>query len=84
MESSEGNAAVVLTLRETQIITFVKERKSNGEIARIFSISERTVRFHLHNAFKKLGVENRVHAVSRAIQLGLTWEKSHDAADQES
>jgi DNA-binding CsgD family transcriptional regulator len=34
-------------------------------------ISERTVRFHVDNARRKLGVETRSHAVSLALQLDL-------------
>jgi DNA-binding CsgD family transcriptional regulator len=49
----------LLTRRETEIATFVAAGLSNKQIARKASISEATVKIHLHNAYKKLGVANR-------------------------
>ena len=70
MDSSK-QGTVALTLREEQVMLLVQEGKTNKQIARILSVAERTVRFHLRNVFRKLEVANRAHAVSKAIHLGL-------------
>lgn len=56
----------------------VQEGKTNEQIARTLSVSERTTRFHLQNVFRKLDVANRAHAVSKAIQLGLISSASRN------
>lgn len=56
-----------LTSREKEILQWVKCGKGNWEISSIMSISERTVRFHLMNIYAKLNVNNRTHAISKAI-----------------
>lgn len=67
-------AAVKLTRRETQILTRVADGLSNGEIARELWLTEQTIKFHLSNIFKKLGVRNRTSASRWAHQHGLTAE----------
>lgn len=62
---------VDLTEREKECLLWVAEGKTSGEIADILSISERTVIFHLQNAGQKMGTSNRLHAISRAISMGL-------------
>lgn len=54
----------VLTPRENEIMLWVKEGKTNGEIASILDISAFTVKNHLQRIFKKLNVLNRAQAVS--------------------
>ncbi|NQU41893.1 response regulator transcription factor [bacterium] len=49
-----------LTARERQIARRVIQGQSNKAIARTLGIAEGTVKVHLHRAFKKLGVGNRV------------------------
>jgi LuxR family quorum-sensing system transcriptional regulator SolR len=60
-----------LSIREREVLQWVKEGKTNGEIARILSISERTVKFHVQNTLAKLHASNRGHAVVRALASGL-------------
>jgi DNA-binding NarL/FixJ family response regulator len=48
-----------LTPREAEIARFVATGLSNKQIARKASISEATVKIHLHSAYKKLGIANR-------------------------
>jgi LuxR family transcriptional regulator, maltose regulon positive regulatory protein len=52
-----------LTSRELEIIDIVQKGLSNKEIAACLSLKERTVKWHLQNAFAKLGVANRTEAV---------------------
>jgi DNA-binding NarL/FixJ family response regulator len=49
----------LLTRRETEIAGFVAAGLSNRQIARKISLAEGTVKIHLHNAYKKLGIANR-------------------------
>ena len=44
---------------------------SNKDIATRMSLSEQTVKFHLTNIYRKLGVKNRTGAVSAAIDGGV-------------
>lgn len=60
-----------LTLREREIIKWAYEGKTAWEIGVILSISERTVKFHLMNIYRKLDVSNRPHAVAKAMRFGL-------------
>ncbi len=51
-----------LTLRESEVLTFVRIGKTNIEISMILGISPNTVKNHLKNIFKKLNVVNRAQA----------------------
>lgn len=52
-----------LSPREQQILALICEAKSNPEIAGLLGLSERTVRNHASNLFKKLGVKSRAEAI---------------------
>ena len=72
---AEGNvAAPTLTQRETEILRYVAEGMSNREVARLLWVTDQTVKFHLGNAYRKLGVGNRFEAVERARMFGLLHE----------
>lgn len=60
-----------LTKRELEVIRSAADGKDTSCIAKLMGISEVTVLAHFTNAFKKLGAENRVHAVAIALQSGL-------------
>lgn len=59
---------VSLTHREKEILTWVKDGKSTGEIASILKISQDTVKFHMKNVFQKLGATSRSQAIAVAIE----------------
>ena len=51
-----------LTDRELEILQLVAEGHTNGRIARELWVTEQTVKFHLSNTYRKLGVANRTEA----------------------
>jgi len=53
---------ILLTKREIEILVQVAEGRSNKEISIACNISERTVKNHLYNIFKKLNVADRTQA----------------------
>lgn len=55
-----GDGAAALTVRENEIVSAIRDGKSNKEIAAKFSISEETVKRHLSNIFAKLEVSSRL------------------------
>jgi len=64
-------AGPTLTGRELEVLALVAKGQSNPSIARTLFLSEATVKTHLLHAFEKLGVGDRTHAVTRAMELGL-------------
>lgn len=62
----EGNAPQSpLTSREAECLHWVGEGKTDAEVGKILHISARTVRFHINNAKRKLGVTSRIQAVTK-------------------
>jgi DNA-binding CsgD family transcriptional regulator len=59
-----------LSSRELTILLWMKAGKTNWEIGRVLSVSERTVRFHVENIFTKLDVVSRSQAVAVALEQG--------------
>jgi len=51
-----------LTDRELEILQLVAQGYTNGKIARELWVTEQTVKFHLSNTYRKLGVANRTEA----------------------
>lgn len=54
-----------LSRREREIMQRIAEGLSNGQIARRLSISEGTVKRHVHRIFVKLGAVSRIDAVNK-------------------
>jgi DNA-binding CsgD family transcriptional regulator len=54
-----------LTKKEAEVVKWLCEGKTNWEISIILHMSERTVRFHLDNLYRKLGVQSRFSVVAR-------------------
>jgi DNA-binding NarL/FixJ family response regulator len=61
-----------LTDRELEILKLVAEGHTNGRIARELWVTEQTVKFHLSNTYRKLGVANRTEASRYAHLNNLT------------
>jgi DNA-binding NarL/FixJ family response regulator len=62
---------LTLTRRELDVLQLVTEGKTDREIALLLGVSERTVRYHLENTYKKLGVRTRAAAAYLAGKLNL-------------
>jgi DNA-binding NarL/FixJ family response regulator len=60
-----------LTPRELEILRLVAAGASNGRIARQLWVTEQTIKFHLSNVYRKLGVANRTEASHYAHVHGL-------------
>jgi len=60
-----------LTTREREILTLAAEGHSNRDLARMLWVTEQTVKFHLSNIYRKLGVANRTEASAWAHRHGL-------------
>ena len=60
-----------LTVREQEVLLWIREGKGSWEISMILGISERTVKFHTAAVLSKLGAANRAHAVAIALSCGI-------------
>ncbi|MDB5492617.1 MAG: hypothetical protein JWO78_2466 [Micavibrio sp.] len=62
---------IKLTARETEILSWAAEGKTDDDIAAILNISQNTVRFHWKKVFTKLEAHGRIYAITKAIRLNL-------------
>jgi DNA-binding NarL/FixJ family response regulator len=76
--------ATRLTRREREILSFVVEGRTNGEIARTLWVTEQTVKFHLGNIYRKLGVVNRTQASYWAHGLGIVVARARSLEEARS
>jgi len=58
-----------LTPREAEVLVWVAQGKSNGDIGVICGMAEKTVKKHLGSVFQKLGVESRNAATLCALEI---------------
>jgi len=57
-----------LSARETQMLKRIAEGRSNREIASELWLSEHTVKYHLTNVYRKIGVKGRTEAARYAFE----------------
>ena len=67
-EQKSPQGSVVLSVRETQCLSYIATGHEDEQISRLLGISPRTVRFHVDSAKAKLGVTSRVQAVTKALR----------------
>lgn len=61
----------VISMREQEVLHWLREGKTNWEIAQILGLSEKTVKNHVQHIMVKLRVNNRTQAVAKAISIKL-------------
>ena len=67
-----------LTERETSILKALARGLSNDAIGKELWVAEQTVKFHLTNIYRKLGVSNRTEATRYAYENGLVDHSLRD------
>jgi DNA-binding NarL/FixJ family response regulator len=70
---TEGARAAELSSREREVLILVGAGMANKQIARRLGISEKTVKSHLTNVYRHIGVSDRTQAAM--------WAQSHGLAD---
>lgn len=70
-QAASRDAADSLTPREIEIVRMVAQGLRNRVIAERLSISEGTVKVHLHNIYDKFGIDGRLELLLVARQKGL-------------
>lgn len=64
-----------LSKRELEVLEWLQVGKTNWEIGGIMQVSPLTIKNHVQNILRKLDVENRSQAASKALKLGLLVRK---------
>jgi two-component system NarL family response regulator len=72
---AERMSGQALTARELAVLERIVAGRANKEIASDLDISEATVKTHVNNLLGKLGVGDRTHAATVAIQRGIVHLK---------
>jgi DNA-binding NarL/FixJ family response regulator len=73
-----------LTRREFEILQLVAEGHSNAVIGRKLWLAEQTVKFHLSNVYRKIGVQNRTAAARWAELHGVSSLESAQGRSEET
>ncbi|HSU54202.1 MAG TPA: response regulator transcription factor, partial [Candidatus Dormibacteraeota bacterium] len=68
-ESSKPLESLGLTPREAEVLLWVAQGKSNGSIAILLGMAEKTVKKHMGSIFTKLGMEGRNAATVCALEI---------------
>jgi FixJ family two-component response regulator len=71
LSGGNGNNGASLSMREKEVLKWLKMGKSSWDISIILDISERTVNFHITNIMNKLDAMTRTQAVAISIEKGL-------------
>lgn len=69
LRGANGDDRGSFSPREFEVLLEVEKGISNKEIARALGMTEHTVKFHLKNIFRKLGVGRRTEALKAAREL---------------
>ena len=72
--ANEESTPCPLTPRELDVLRVLSRGWTNAQIARELNVTEDTVKFHVHNIFRKLAVVSRTEATLVAIRQG--WVKT--------
>ena len=69
LPSTDAPSSPELSPRERQVLSLVSEGMANKQIGRALGITERTVKVHLVNVFRRIGVSDRTSAA--------LWAREH-------
>lgn len=72
-----------LSKREKEVTILVSTGMSNKEIADSLKVSEKTIKFHLANVFKKLEVPSRAKLIVLTLPLMLQAQPSEEVVREE-
>jgi DNA-binding CsgD family transcriptional regulator len=67
--SAEGFTFPGLTARESEVLYWIAQGRTNGAIATLLSSSPRTINKHIQSIFQKMGVGNRAEAIVAAHSI---------------
>ena len=70
----------MLTRRQLDVLHLLAEGASTGDIAGRLHLSRETVRNHVRNIFRALGVHSRLEAVLLAYRMGLLKQATETSA----
>ncbi len=68
---SPGETKSIFTPKENRVLYWVSRDKTYAEVAALLGISARTVKFHMANITKKMGVRNARSAIRLGMELKL-------------
>lgn len=68
-QSAHIRPAFTLTRREQEVLHWIKETKTNLEIAMLLGLSTRTVDKHVQSLFEKMGTKSRGETIAYTLQL---------------
>ena len=71
--TAEQLVSLGLSKRESEVLAWIGQGKTNKEIGRLLGCSPRTVQKHLEHIYVKLGVENRTSAAMMAADTARTF-----------
>ncbi|MCA0933900.1 LuxR C-terminal-related transcriptional regulator [Lutimonas saemankumensis] len=71
MRFRRQNKKPILSRREKEIFELIRENLTNKQIGTKLYISEKTVKRHIANIYKKLDVHNRNQAIDKAELFSL-------------
>ena len=81
-DSGSGDFPPRLTQRELQVLHGISDGRSNQEIGRHLFLTEDTVKSHARQLYRKLGAQDRAHAVALGFRQGLLTRHHHSARSQ--
>lgn len=73
---TEQLVSLGLTRREAEVLRWIAEGKSNGDIAMLLGASVKTIKKHVEHILQKLGVESRLAAVTAVMTLAHSRRRS--------
>lgn len=69
VSSKSETAQVVISAREAEVLNWIKQGKTNAEIAQIMGLSPATIKNHVHHLLKRLNVHTRGQAVAKTMEM---------------